>query len=400
MAEADIVNGTFKCPTVWCVFRHAASLFNAPYYRTRSRCHSSSSPSDKNVPSPLSLYPSPQLDIIFNRALDTYKKRTKQDLVSHPLYSRLEDCKSPDAILTILREFTEFSQSQNTDVRFTKWLAPTVNVLYISSAILGEGLTFCPGKAIFVGVGVLLLAAGNMRARRDTLIRIFTRIEGFFTRLEIYTSIPPTPAMTSKMADIMVEVISLLGFATKEIKQCRIKTYLKVLIGNTDVQDALQRLNDLTEEEAGIARAELRRTTHNLGEGVQGVGRGVEGIADRVQHIHDNVGSVDEGVQDVLDRVQDVEVGLRGVSHRVQNISHNVLSVRDRVDCADLITFETGSHLRIRPQITTFCGRLISGEQPTGSHAALFSKTGNPLVLSCGYTEIRARARAYYAPQS
>jgi hypothetical protein len=79
-------------------------------------------------------------DIIFNRALDTYKKRTKQDLVSHPLYSRLEDCKSPDAILTILREFTEFSQSQNTDVRFTKWLAPTVNVLYISSAILGEGL--------------------------------------------------------------------------------------------------------------------------------------------------------------------------------------------------------------------------------------------------------------------
>jgi hypothetical protein len=53
-----------------------------------------------------------------------------------------------------------------------------------------------------------------------------------------------------------------------------------------------------------------------------------------------------------------------------------------------VITFETGSHLRIRPQITTFCGRLISGEQPTGSHAALFSKTGNPLVLSCGYTEI------------
>ena len=114
-----------------------------------------------------------------------------------------------------------------------------------------------------------------------------------------------------------------------------------MLIGNTDVQDALQRLNDLTEEEAGIARAELRRTTHNLGEGVQGVGRGVEGIADRVQHIHDNVGSVDEGVQDVLDRVQDVEVGLRGVSHGVQNISHNVLSVRDKVDCADRQYFST-----------------------------------------------------------
>lgn len=78
-------------------------------------------------------------DAIFNRALDTYKKRTKQDLRSHPLYSRIEACASPDAILTILREqFTEFSQSRNTDVRFTEWLGPTVNVLYVSSGMLGE----------------------------------------------------------------------------------------------------------------------------------------------------------------------------------------------------------------------------------------------------------------------
>jgi hypothetical protein len=80
-------------------------------------------------------------ETVFNGALDTYKKRTKQDLRSHPLYSRLEACTSPDAILTILREqFTEFSQSQNTDVRFTKWLGPTVNVLCVSSAMLGEAV--------------------------------------------------------------------------------------------------------------------------------------------------------------------------------------------------------------------------------------------------------------------
>lgn len=78
-------------------------------------------------------------DTIFNRALDTYEQRTKQDLRSHPLYSRLEGCTSPDSILTILREqFTKFSQSQNTDVRSTKWLVPTVNVLCVSSDVLGE----------------------------------------------------------------------------------------------------------------------------------------------------------------------------------------------------------------------------------------------------------------------
>lgn len=54
------------------------------------------------------------------------------------------------------------------------------------------------------------------------LIGIFNRIEYFFTRLETYTCVPLTPAMMNIIADIIVEVISLLGFATKEIKQCRI----------------------------------------------------------------------------------------------------------------------------------------------------------------------------------
>jgi len=54
------------------------------------------------------------------------------------------------------------------------------------------------------------------------LIGIFVRIECFFTRLEIYARVPPTPEMTSMMADIMVEVISLIGIVTKEIKQRRI----------------------------------------------------------------------------------------------------------------------------------------------------------------------------------
>ena len=54
------------------------------------------------------------------------------------------------------------------------------------------------------------------------LIGIFNRIEYFFTRLETYTRVPLTPAMTNIIVDIMLEVISLLGFATKEIKQCRI----------------------------------------------------------------------------------------------------------------------------------------------------------------------------------
>ena len=64
-------------------------------------------------------------------------------------------------------------------------------------------------------------AAKDVRAGQDTLIDIFERIECFFRRLEVYTEEPPTPEMTDIIIQIMVEVLSILGIATKEIKQGR-----------------------------------------------------------------------------------------------------------------------------------------------------------------------------------
>ena len=50
---------------------------------------------------------------------------------------------------------------------------------------------------------------------------IFERIEQFFRRLEIYTEVPPTTEMMETIIQIMVEILSILGIATKEIKQGR-----------------------------------------------------------------------------------------------------------------------------------------------------------------------------------
>ena len=78
---------------------------------------------------------------IFNVALETYKRKTKNDLASHPLLPSLQSCDSPEAILTVLREqIPAFSQPQNGDDRLTKWVMPTVNVLYSFSASLGGGV--------------------------------------------------------------------------------------------------------------------------------------------------------------------------------------------------------------------------------------------------------------------
>jgi hypothetical protein len=53
------------------------------------------------------------------------------------------------------------------------------------------------------------------------LIDIFVRIEGFFMRLESYTGVPPTVAMTDVIVKIMIEILSILAIATKEIRQGR-----------------------------------------------------------------------------------------------------------------------------------------------------------------------------------
>ncbi len=43
----------------------------------------------------------------------------------------------------------------------------------------------------------------------------------FLKRLEIYTTIPLTPIMTEVIVKIMVELLSVLALATKQIKQGR-----------------------------------------------------------------------------------------------------------------------------------------------------------------------------------
>ena len=51
------------------------------------------------------------------------------------------------------------------------------------------------------------------------LIDIFVRIESFFKRLESYTEVRPTEAMSDVIVKIMIQVLSILAIATKQIKQ-------------------------------------------------------------------------------------------------------------------------------------------------------------------------------------
>jgi hypothetical protein len=64
-------------------------------------------------------------------------------------------------------------------------------------------------------------AAKDVRGSQNTVLDIFERIEMFFRRLDVYTQVEPTPEMMDMMVQITVEVLSVLGIATKEITQGR-----------------------------------------------------------------------------------------------------------------------------------------------------------------------------------
>jgi hypothetical protein len=78
---------------------------------------------------------------VFNAALETYEKTTKNKLLTHPLATQLQSCDSPTAILSVLQDLVQqFDPSRNNNERLGNWLDPTVNVLFAFSATLGEGV--------------------------------------------------------------------------------------------------------------------------------------------------------------------------------------------------------------------------------------------------------------------
>jgi hypothetical protein len=115
----------------------------------------------------------------------------------------------------------------------------------------------------------------------DVLVDLLESIEHFLNRLDIYTKIPPTAAMTEVVVKILVELLSTLALATKQIKQgkpsesvfgetlyyltqCDAEKLVKKLFGEKDVEAILQRLDRLTLDEARITAAQTLEVVYGL----------------------------------------------------------------------------------------------------------------------------------------
>ena len=90
---------------------------------------------------------------------------------------------------------------------------------------------------------------------------------------------------------------------------------MKRLIGRTDMEDALKRLDELTLEEARMAVAQNLKATHNVDERVRGVADAIVAVEDRVADVDSRVACVDVKVANVDDTVRTVGDKVTQVIH-------------------------------------------------------------------------------------
>jgi hypothetical protein len=79
--------------------------------------------------------------------------------------------------------------------------------------------------------------------------------------------------------------------------------YLKKLIGRTDIEDALKRLDRLTQEEARMAAAQVLKVVNTVDDNVQGIANNMVSVDNRVAGVDDRVAGIDDRMKDVHDGV-------------------------------------------------------------------------------------------------
>ncbi len=139
---------------------------------------------------------------------------------------------------------------------FSRVLGEAVNLvsrmgsffLFTFSPVCCYQVPFQPAKVIFVGMDVLLAvrmpcqsptsrshyiwmlqAASGVSSSYDALVDLFDCVGNFLKCLRIHTNLPLTPSMMEISVKVMVDLLSVLALATKQIKLGRFSKWVFVL---------------------------------------------------------------------------------------------------------------------------------------------------------------------------
>ena len=209
----------------------------------------------------MSVHPSPDLKSLFEAALNEFENRAGTNLVQHQIFDKLLACQSIESVFEILQEQTK-ALRRGDDSTLMKFIKRTVRILHALSTnqivvnhvssvcgyscsagiLLYSIKAFPPARAVFAAIAILLsvcclpwfaqAVSGNTYAHHQTikdfdksydiLVDIFESFESFLSRLEIYTKIPSTTAITELIVKILAELLSTISLAIQQVKQGRL----------------------------------------------------------------------------------------------------------------------------------------------------------------------------------
>ncbi|KAH8986311.1 hypothetical protein EDB92DRAFT_1818336 [Lactarius akahatsu] len=176
---------------------------------------------------------STSFQLILDVAIADYAKQTGIDPIKHPFADRLQTSHSPDDILKLLGDkASEFENYREGNRELIGCLKPVVTVIHAFSGFLGGAVS------LYVYPDILRLhslnviwtpqAACGVSSSYDALVDLFDCVGNFLKRLRVYTNLPLDPSLTEICVKIMVELLSVLALATKQIKQGRFSKWALV----------------------------------------------------------------------------------------------------------------------------------------------------------------------------
>ena len=182
-------------------------------------------------------------------------------------------------------------------------------------------------------------------ASYETLIELFGRTQYFLQRLNRYITTSLTPDMMDLLAEILAQVLSVLALSTKEMKDRRISVlicfkdfsladyktekFMKRLIGKTEVEDGLRRLDMLTKEENLMATACTLEVTGEIRRDVDVVKDDTRDIKDDTHDIKDDTRDIKEDTRGIKDDTCEIKDDTRDIKEDARNIRDDTRSIKD-----------------------------------------------------------------------
>ena len=224
----------------------------------------------------------------------------------------------------------------------------------------------------------------------------------------------------------MAQILCLLALSTKEMKEGRIsgsihsifcfvaddetERFMNRILGRTDVEDALKRLDVLTMEENLMTAARNLEVTHRVDVNVVATQEVIHDVDDNVKETKELTRGVRENVITIDDNVKVTRHGAQTLStssyispnrgcDKQRLMNNNVRS--NLVVSSPIVTteahsqgtsyggsFENGSLLRIPPSIIILPVTSNTKERRCGSSRVTISKSGRRMARYCGSVAI------------